>query len=69
MLTAANVGKPLAIVLDGKVLSAPVINEPITGGQAQLSGGFTQESANQLAIALQSGALPVAFTLVEHTPL
>lgn len=69
MLTAANVGKPLAIVLDGKVLSAPVINEPITGGQAQLSGGFTQESANQLAIALQSGALPVAFTLVEHKPL
>lgn len=68
-LSGTNVGKPLAIVLDDKVLSAPVINEPITGGQAQISGGFTQDTANQLAVALQSGALPVAFTLVEHTPL
>lgn len=68
-LTAANVGNPLAIVLDGKVLSAPIVNEPITGGQAQISGGFTQETANQLAIALRSGALPVAFKLVEHTRL
>jgi len=67
LLTQANVGKPLAIVLDGKVLSAPVINEPILGGHAQISGGYTQETANQMAIALRSGALPVAFTLVEHT--
>lgn len=68
-LSGANVGKPLAIVLDGKVLSAPVINEPITGGQAQISGGFTVEEANQLAVALQSGALPVVFTVAEHTGL
>lgn len=69
LLTQANIGKPLAIVLDGKVLSAPVINEPILGGSAQISGGYTQETANQMAVALRSGALPVAFTLVEHTPL
>jgi preprotein translocase subunit SecD len=68
-MTAANVGKPLAIVLDGKVLSAPVINEPIVGGNAQIAGGYTQESANQMAAAISSGALPVAFTLVEHKPL
>lgn len=66
-LSGANVGKPLAIVLDGKVLSAPVIYEPITGGQAQISGGFTSEEASQLAVALQSGALPVVFTVTEHT--
>lgn len=66
-ISGTNVGKPLAIVLDGKVLSAPVITEPITGGQAQISGGLTHENASQLAVALQSGALPVAFKLVEHT--
>ena len=69
LLTQANVGNPLAIVLDGKVLSAPIINEPILGGNAQISGGFTQDAANQMAIALRSGALPVAFKLVEHTAL
>lgn len=68
-LTAANVGNPLAIVLDGKVLSAPLVNEPITGGQAQIAGGLSEESANEMAIAIRAGALPVAFTLVEHTPL
>lgn len=68
-LSGANVGKPLAIVLDGKVLSAPMIQEQITGGQAQIVGGLTQESAQQLAIALQSGALPVVFRVVEHTRL
>ena len=65
-LTTANVGHPFAIILDGKVLSAPNINEPILGGQAQISGSFTTESANSLAIALRSGALPVDLKVVEE---
>jgi len=65
-LTQANVNKPFAIILDGQVLSAPNINEPILGGSAQISGNFTVESANQLAIALRSGALPVDLKIVEE---
>lgn len=65
-LTTENVGKPFAIILDGQVLSAPNINEPIIGGRAQISGNFTPESANNLAIALQSGALPVPLAVVEE---
>jgi len=65
-LTTKNVNKPFAIILDGKVLSAPNINEPIMGGSAQISGSFTAESANQLAIALRSGALPVDLTVIEE---
>lgn len=65
-LTTENVGKPFAIILDGQVLSAPNINEPIIGGRAQISGSFTAESANQLAIALRSGALPVPLAVVEE---
>lgn len=65
-LTRENVGKPFAIVLDGKVLSAPNIQEPILGGQARISGSFTTETANQLAIALVSGALPVDLKVVEE---
>jgi len=65
-LTTENVNKPFAIILDGKVLSAPNINEPILGGSAQISGNFTTESANQLAIALRSGALPVDLKVVEE---
>ncbi len=65
-LTSENVGKPFAIILDGKVLSAPNINEPILGGSAQISGSFTVEAANQLAIALRSGALPVDLKVVEE---
>ncbi|WP_374283967.1 protein translocase subunit SecD [Novosphingobium sp.] len=65
-LTTENVGKPFAIILDGKVLSAPVIEEPILGGTARISGSFTMESANQLAIALRSGALPVDLKVVEE---
>jgi preprotein translocase subunit SecD len=65
-LTTANVGKPFAIILDGQVLSAPNINEPIIGGRAQISGNFTPESANNLAIALRSGALPVPLAVVEE---
>ena len=65
-LTTENVNRPFAIILDGKVLSAPNINEPILGGAAQISGNFTVESANQLAIALRSGALPVDLKVVEE---
>jgi preprotein translocase subunit SecD len=65
-LTTENVGHPFAIILDGKVLEAPNINEPILGGSAQISGGFTVESANQLAIALRSGALPVDLKVIEE---
>lgn len=65
-VTQENVGKPFAIILDGKVLSAPRINEPILGGSAQISGSFTTDSANQLAIALRSGKLPVALNVIEE---
>ncbi len=64
--TQDNVGKPFAIVLDDKVISAPVIREPILGGSGQISGSFTVESANQLAIQLRSGALPAKLTVVEE---
>ncbi len=65
-LTSENVGRPFAIILDDQVLSAPNINEPILGGRAQISGGFTVESANQLAISLRSGALPVDLTVIQQ---
>jgi preprotein translocase subunit SecD len=65
-LTTENVNRPFAIILDGKVLSAPNINEPILGGSAQISGNFTVDSANQLAISLRSGALPVDLTVIEE---
>ena len=57
--TTANVGKQIAIVLDGVVKSAPVVNEPILGGQTAISGTFTPEDAKSLATVLQTGALPV----------
>ncbi|PUE67726.1 protein translocase subunit SecD [Arcobacter lacus] len=63
--TAKNVGKRLAIVLDGKVYSAPNINERIGGGTGQISGGFTVAEAGNVAIALKSGALPASVTLLE----
>ncbi|MFT3968039.1 MAG: protein translocase subunit SecD [Sphingobium sp.] len=65
-VTQENVNKPFAIILDGTVLSAPNINEPILGGSAQISGNFTVESANQLAIALRSGKLPVKLNVVDE---
>lgn len=68
-ITSANVGQPFAIVIDGEVLSTPIINEPIVGGQAQISGNFTQQSAEQLAAALASGALPARATIAGHTKL
>ena len=65
-VTQENVNKPFAIILDDKVLSAPNINEPILGGQAQISGNFTVESANQLAVSLASGKLPVKLNVIEE---
>jgi preprotein translocase subunit SecD len=66
-LTTENVNKPFAIILDGQVLSAPNINEPILGGAAIISGSFTTQSANELAIQLRSGALPVKLTVVDES--
>jgi preprotein translocase subunit SecD len=63
--TTANRGKYLAIVLDKRVVSVPVINEPITDGQGQIQGSFTLESANTLAIQLRSGSLPIPIKVVE----
>ena len=65
-LTSENVGKPFAIILDGKVISAPSINEPILGGQARISGSFSPASAQALAINLASGALPVDLKVIEE---
>ena len=65
-MTQQNTGKLFAIILDGQVISAPQIQEPIFGGISQISGSFTVESANQLSIALRSGALPVDLTIVEE---
>ena len=57
---------PFAIVLDGKVISAPRILGPITGGSGQISGNFTVEQANNLAVLLRAGALPAKLTIVEE---
>ncbi len=65
-VTRTQTGQQFAMLLDGKVLSAPEINEPILSGQAQISGNFTTESANNLSIALKSGALPVKLAVVEE---
>ncbi|MFH0763530.1 MAG: protein translocase subunit SecD [Candidatus Omnitrophota bacterium] len=65
-VTAANVGKRLAIVLDGKIVSAPVIREAIPSGQAQISGNFTVEQANDLAVILRAGALPAPVIVEEE---
>lgn len=65
-LTEANIGKPVAIALDDTVISAPVIREPITGGLVQISGNFTLEEANSVAMQLRAGSLPGHLTLVEQ---
>lgn len=65
-ITKENVGKPFAIVLDNTVLTTPVIREAIIGGQASISGNFTLNQANELAILLKSGALPVPLSIVEE---
>ncbi len=64
--TLQNIGKRFAIVLDNKVISAPVIQTPITGGNGQITGNFTVESASDLALLLRSGALPAPLKVVEQ---
>src|SRR5207342_1976310 len=64
--TKDHVNRPFAIVLDDKVISAPVIRDAILGGSGQISGSFTVETANQLAIQLRSGALPAKLTVIEE---
>src|SRR5256886_6615636 len=64
--TRANVGKPFAIVLDNKVISAPVIREPILGGSGIISGSLTVQSASDLALLLRAGALPAPITILEE---
>ena len=63
-ITKANVGKTVAIFLDGEPISAPTVNEPISGGRAQISGNFTAEEARTLVGRLNSGALPVPISLI-----
>jgi len=65
-VTQENVNKPFAIILDDKILSAPNINEPILGGRAQISGNFTVQTANDLAVSLASGKLPVKLNVIEE---
>ncbi len=64
--TEQNVGKPFAIVLDNKIISAPVIREPIRGGSGQISGNFSVQGANDLAILLRAGALPAPLKVLEE---
>jgi len=64
--TQENVGKPFAIILDGKVLSYPTIESPILGGTASITGSFTVQSAHDLAVSLQAGRLPVTLNVIEE---
>ena len=64
--TTDNVGRSLAIILDNKIISAPVINEPILGGNGQITGNFTFQSATDLALLLRSGALPAPLKIIEE---
>ncbi|AQR74225.1 protein translocase subunit SecD [Sphingomonas sp. LM7] len=66
-VTQENSGKPFAIIVDNVVISAPRINEPILGGSAVINGGFTVQSANELAIALRSGKLKVPLKVVQES--
>lgn len=65
-VTQQNVGRPFAIVLDNQVLSAPNIREAILGGQAQISGSFTVQTANDLSVLLRAGALPATLDIIEE---
>ncbi|MDP2705632.1 MAG: protein translocase subunit SecD, partial [bacterium] len=65
-LTEKNVGQPLAIFLDNNLIEMPVVREKITGGKAQISGGFTLETARQLVERFNAGALPAPITLVQQ---
>ena len=64
--TTTGVGKRLAIILDGKIISAPGVREPIIGGSGQISGNFTFQSATDLALLLRSGALPAPLNIIEE---
>jgi protein-export membrane protein SecD len=64
--TSNGIGKQLAIVLDGKIISAPVIRDTIASGSGQISGGFTFQSATDLALLLRSGALPAPLNIIEE---
>lgn len=63
--TQRNLGRPIAIVIDGNIISAPTVQSHITNGNAQITGQFTSEEANNLAVLLRSGALPVSFEIME----
>ena len=65
-MTSENVGSRFAIILDGALITAPVIREAITGGSGQISGNFTNESANNLAIILKSGSLPTEIKIIQE---
>jgi SecD/SecF fusion protein len=65
-ITSKNVGKRFAIILDNQVITAPVIQQPITGGTGQISGNFTPQSANDLAVLLRAGALPATLDVAEE---
>ncbi|MCQ2362452.1 MAG: protein translocase subunit SecD [Acidaminococcaceae bacterium] len=65
-LTARSIGKQIAIALDGKILTAPMVNEAITGGRAVITGSRTMEEAEHLAILLRSGSLPVKLEIMEN---
>jgi|TARA_B100001105_G_scaffold36539_1_gene25839 protein-export membrane protein SecD len=65
-VTSQNVGKRLAIILDNKIISAPTIQEPILGGNGQITGDFTFQSATDLALLLRSGALPAPLNIIEE---
>jgi protein-export membrane protein SecD len=65
-VTQENVGRPFAIVFDNEVISAPIIREPILGGNGQISGSFKVEEANDMAILLRAGELPGKLTLIEQ---
>ena len=66
LLTSQNIGKQISILLDGEVLTSPVVNEAITGGKAQISGSRNVEEAERLAILLRSGSLPVKLEMLEN---
>ena len=65
-VTARNIGKQIAITLDGEVLTSPVVQEAITGGRAQITGSRSMEDAQHLAILLRSGSLPVKLEVIEN---
>jgi preprotein translocase subunit SecD len=65
-VTSKSVGKPIAIVLDGKVISAPRVNEPIAGGQAQISGSFSNQEMRDLVIKLKAGSLPIPVEIISN---